>query len=111
MKPYIALILTAWLTAGCATTVPRPDESASRDLLAPATEVEGRITLVNKDHGFVVLEFRGATVPAAGTVLDVYRDDQSVAQVRVTEPARGSFTSGDILTGTPQVGDRARATP
>ncbi len=66
--------------------------------------------MVRPEHGFVVLDFRGTTVPDAGAALDVYRGDDRIGQVRITEPARGSFTSADIVNGEPRVGDRARAT-
>jgi hypothetical protein len=96
------------LLAGCATTSAPPLAGNSAEPVVAVPLTEGRITLVNQELGFVVLDFGGTTVPAAGTPLQVFRGVHPVGAVRVTEPARGQYTSADIVQGEPQVGDHVR---
>ncbi len=96
------------LMTGCATTSAPSARKTTFEPVASVPLTEGRITLVNPDLKFVVVDYSGTTVPAAGATLTVYRDDKPVGAVRLTEPAHGQFTTADILKGDLQVGDRVR---
>ena len=108
----ITLVLTSLavgcLLAGCVQQTPRPDRDVA--MVAPAQfgPAPAKITRVNSDLRFVVIDFRSRTMPAIGAELSVYRDGARVGSVRITEPVRAQFATADIVTGDIQVGDEAR---
>ena len=74
--------------------------------------VEGRVSVADIEHGFVVVDYGTHPVPPIGTTLTVYRgDDRKIGQVTLTEPRQGQLISGDILDGQPQIGDAVRPEP
>jgi hypothetical protein len=66
-----------------------------------------RITKINEQLHFVVLDFNSRTMPTVGTILSVYRGDQRIGAVQITEPIRANFATADIVEGNLQVGDEA----
>jgi hypothetical protein len=112
MKTYLTIALL--VLAGCAsrqsaatkpaTTRPKPADAVVVNLGV----LTGRVTLVNAEHQFVVLDFGGQRPPAPGATLAVLRAGKPVATVRVTEPTRGRFVTADVLSGEPRPGDEAR---
>ena len=107
MKQLIHLLAIAALavTAACARqrTKPSPPGVPAQFAAAPS-----RITQVNDQFHFVVIDFSGRTLPAAGTRVSVYRGEQRVGTVVITEPVRSHFATGDILEGDLQVSDEVR---
>ena len=96
------------LTAGCATR-----GAGDRDVIREATPVpfggaSARVTIVNEDYKFVVLDFSDRTMPKLGTELSVYRGEKKIGRVRLTEPSRSRFATADVLDGQVRVGDEAR---
>ena len=73
-----------------------------------AGPVEGRVTVVNAEHQFVVVDFGEFPIPKVGTPANVFRGDQNVGRVRLTEPSRGRLITGDVLSGELKVGDIVR---
>ena len=90
---------------GCATP-PRP---ASNTTTAPAPAPDRSvITMVNAQYRFVVIDFAGHSVPAAGTQLTAFRAKKRIGAVRLTEPIRSGLATGDILEGELRIGDDVR---
>ena len=99
------------LVVGCASqtgsVAPRGPEPVAVVPL-PAGPVEGRVSAVNSDHQFVVIDFGGFPIPRIGTVANVFRGDRSVGRVRLTEPSQDRWIVGDVLTGELKRGDLVR---
>jgi hypothetical protein len=82
--------------------------TVSRAAPLVVSETAGRLTVVNAQLKFVVIDFGSRSVPVAGTRLAVHRDGKNVGLVRCEGPAHGRFASADILHGDLQVGDEVR---
>lgn len=110
MMPTALLLLLAALLTGCATaskmTLPLARAEAAQP--QPSVAVPATVTLINTELGFVVMDYGDQPRPPRGTVVELYRAQQPVAKVRLTEPARGRFVTADIIEGEPRVGDQAR---
>jgi len=106
MKITIRLLTILLLTfaAACANqhAKPPPARLPTQFAAAPA-----HITQVNDQFHFVVIDFSGRTLPAAGTRVSIYRGGQRVGIVEITEPIRSHFATADILEGELHVGDEA----
>jgi len=96
------------LLAGCVQQTPRPDRDSATVAPAQFGPAPAKITLVNYDLRFVVIDFRSRVMPEIGAELNVYREGVRVGSVRTTEPVRAQFATADIVTGDIQVGDEAR---
>jgi hypothetical protein len=70
--------------------------------------ITGKVTLVNKEQAFVVVDFEWQRPPVTGTTLTVRRANQAIGRVRLTEPVRGRFVTADIVEGEPRAGDEVR---
>ena len=107
----IVLGVAAW-GVGCAgpkaATAPAP-KAVAEVKLVPAEAAPAKITLVNATYQFVVLEFAQRPIPGIGTQLTVWRGEQKVGVVRITEPIRSPrFATADILEGELRLGDEAK---
>ena len=97
------------MVVGCAGT----GGGKGADRITGATAVPfgaaaARITVVNTEYKFVVLDFTDRAMPSLGTELNVYRGERKVGRVRVTEPVRSRFATADVLEGELRGGDEAR---
>lgn len=111
--PVIAVTLGLLLIfeiAGCAgTTAKQKSPTIPTETVQQATEtvaVRARVASVNSRYKFVVLNFAGQSLPAAGSQIDVCRNGKKVGRVHVTEPMRGQHCTADVLEGEIQVGDQ-----
>lgn len=68
----------------------------------------GKVVSVNDKLRFVVLDFTLYELPEPGQVLNVYREDRKVGELKVTGPSRNFTTAADITTGDAAIGDEAR---
>lgn len=107
---WIMLTFLMLLLMGCATVTPSPAPLRKTDQpqLQPSAALPATVTLINRDLRFVVVDFGDRPRPPLGTVIELIRDDQTVAKVRLTEPVRGRFVTADIVEGEPRVGDQVR---
>jgi len=104
---WLGCLAVAGMLAGCATW--RGPVAANVDVTTAITaDSPAQLTAVNAEHRFVVADFGGQTVPAPGAELGIFRGDKAVGKIRVTEPMRGRFVTGDILEGDLRVGDVVR---
>jgi hypothetical protein len=94
-------VLSLWMLAGCAMSPP-PAEPA------PTGPAPARVTRVNTEFRFVVIDFGQREPPSAGALLNVYRAGQRVGSVRITEWIRSRFAVGDMADGEAQPGDEVR---
>jgi hypothetical protein len=123
-----AVLLFAFLLAGCAMSTPDPTASAAQTKTArtsPAAvgrgqkaaskpevtldeAVLGRVVSVDPALRFLVMDFPVRKLPVLEQRLNVYRNGQKVGEVKVTGPGRDTTIAGDIMVGEAQVGDEVR---
>jgi hypothetical protein len=109
LKTFGLLGLCAVTVAiGCAKQTPKAGVAPSEATPAQFGPAPAKITLVNAEYRFVVIDFLGRVIPSVGTRLSVFRDGQRVGAVRVTEPMRSRFATADIEEGDLRAGDVAR---
>ena len=65
----------------------------------------GKISMVNVEGRFVLIEADVLAVPVAGTALKCLRDGVETGVVTVGKEQRGAFATADIVKGSPQRGD------
>jgi hypothetical protein len=82
--------------------------STNTFLVTPDLSTIGRVVRVNKDLRFVVLSFPVGQTPAAGARMNVFRRNQIVGEVRVTDQQRDNNAVADIVLGDAQDGDEVR---
>lgn len=58
---------------------------------------------------FVVLDFYLSPMPETNAVLNVFRKDQKVGELKISGPTIGHNTVADVLAGEAAVGDTVRA--
>ncbi len=98
---------------GCADWRSRAPSNAGSSTAASQPPIQfgaapARITSINQTYRFAVLDFSSRAMPSIGTRLSVYRGEQRVGAVQLTEPVRSRFATADILEGELRVGDEAR---
>ena len=103
----IALSLALVCVIGCAGQRPAPPPATSSKIIS-LNGPGAKITQLNAQHKFVVLDFTSRVMPAIGTKLPVFRGKQRVGEIQITEPVRARFATADILEGDVRVGDEAR---
>jgi len=105
----MVLSVATVLVAGCLGSGATPKTLGAAQLEPVPLETSGgKISSVNSELGFVVVDFASQTMPAVGTRLNVYRGHIRVGAVRITEPVRVPLATADILEGDVRVGDEAR---
>lgn len=77
-------------------------------VIAPAIVAAGRVASVNAQARFAVVNFPVGQVPARDTRFAIYHSGQRVGSLRISGPAEGTFTVGDIIAGSAQDGDEVR---
>jgi hypothetical protein len=77
-------------------------------IVTPDLSIIGRIVRVNENLHFVVLTFPIGQSPAAGTRMNVFRHNEIVGEVRVTDQRRDNNAIADIVLGDAQSGDEVR---
>jgi len=108
------VLVIGFAASGCfgkKSAKPRP-ESAPRAGAPPAEStaaLRGDVSSVNAVARFVVLSFPLGRLPAVDQPLNLYRAGAKVGVVKATGQRRGKNVIADIVTGTPEVGDEARA--
>ena len=109
MKRQLYLVTSTGLFALSACTTLHPmAQDTPPPVPAQFAASPARITSVNSDYRFVVLDFTGRVMPAIGTRLNVYHGDAPVGVVQITEPVRARFATADIVEGEVRVGDEAQ---
>ena len=87
----------------------KPAGSQTNLVITPAKSAVGRVAKVNAQAKFVVLSFPVAQMPANETRLAIFRAGAKVGEVKISGPAQGTFTVGDITAGSAQEGDEVWA--
>ena len=99
------------LVTGCPKKQPQPADEVKQPA-SPATPAQfgpapARITFVNEQLKFVVINVSSRAMPASGTILQVTRGTARVGAVRVSEERRARFITADIIDGELHIGDEA----
>lgn len=95
-------------TSGPAFTV-RPAGNQTNLVIAPAKSAVGRIAKVNLPAKFAVISFPVAQMPANETRMAIFHAGAKVGELKISGPAQGTFTVGDITSGSAQEGDEVWA--
>ena len=82
--------------------------STNTFLVTPDMSTVGRVVRVNKDLRFVVLSFPIGQTPATGTRMNVFRGNDIVGEVRITDQQRDNNAIADIVLGDARDGDEVR---
>ena len=82
--------------------------SADTFTVTPEEGLHGRVASVNAGLRFVVLTFPIGAVPPIDDHLNVYRNGNKVAELKVTGPQRDDNTVADIVSGDAVAGDEVR---
>ena len=106
-----AFLLCLSFLAGCAQLKKRSEEK-KRVVAQKATDdasrrplLVGRISLVNADDGFVLIDAASAPAARAGANWRAYSGDAISAELRATDVRRRPWIVADIVSGEPQKGD------
>lgn len=85
--------------------------NATTNVANPAPVVlpaSGRVHTVNAGLRFVVIDYTLGGIPPLQSLLDVFRGNERVGQVRLSGPERNGFVAADVTDGFLQVGDEVR---
>ena len=82
--------------------------STNTFLVTPDLSTVGRVVRVNASLRFVVLSFPIGQTPATGTRLNVFRHNEIVGEVRISDQQRDNNAVADIVLGDAQDGDEVR---
>lgn len=96
-------------TAVNMATRPAPGPAPTRYPIVTVIERSiGKVTGVNTQAMFVVVDFGFNPLPRPEQRLTVFRTNQAVGTVRMTGAPNGSFMAGDIMSGEARTGDEVR---
>jgi len=82
--------------------------STNTFLVTPDLSTVGRIVRVNQNLRFVVLSFPIGRTPTTGTRMNVFRNNEIVGEVRITDQQRDNNAIADIVLGDAKDGDEVR---
>lgn len=110
MKPgtQLMLALLLLLEIGCAGTGKVRDTPSHPTVRwTPDTRLHGRVASLNQQGQFVVVDFNVGRIPPLNTQMNVYRKNQIVGVINLSGPVNDNLVAGDIVNGSPAVGDVA----
>jgi hypothetical protein len=113
MQPLWILLGGLLLLTGC-QNLPPPEVIEPTPVVRPVRLQEpmdggvGRVISVNARLRFVLLDYSLNTLPKIGDVVELWREDQVVGELKVTGPIRNTTVLADMVSGEPRVGDQAR---
>ncbi len=104
-----AALLAGWLSAGC-RTAPRPAPASEAAGAATVTvyQVTGEVLHVNQAGGYVVI--RSDSLLSPGEEATVFRGDEAIGRLRISDRGRVPFAAADVVEGEPRRGDAVRVT-
>jgi chromosome segregation ATPase len=84
--------------------------SLPRDEISPgvAAVFAGKVSYLNRNGKFVILNFPQGALPPVRSKLDVYREGTPVGSLLVTDPVVPPYVSANIVNGSVQQGDEVR---
>lgn len=103
--PLVLFLGGCLLLAGCVTMKPPPPpQSAEPALAEPYLVLQyGRVVRANAAERYVILEC--AVLPNEGQRFTLYREQQPVAVVRISNIKSGKHAAANVEEGAPRVGD------
>ena len=107
----IPRILPALLLLGataCLHLAPEAEPDIKKTPTAHFGAAPAKVTRINPEFGFVVLDFQSRTMPVPGTQLIVYRQRERVGMVEITPPARSRYATADVIEGEAKLGDEVQ---
>lgn len=109
MKWATFILAAGLLLTGCKSTDQGGDGKNDSGDITPVTIYTGKIALVKKQLKYVVVEGAIGEVPPADTVINVYRADKKVGELKVSNQARSNNYAADIIKGDLKAGDTVRS--
>lgn len=113
MQPAWILLGGLLLLTGC-QNLPPPEVIEPAPPVRPVRLQEpmdgrvGRVMSVNARLRFVLLDYSLNTLPKIGDVVELWREEQVIGELKVTGPIRNTTVLADVVSGEPKVGDLAR---
>lgn len=102
-------ILTLCLgLVGCKSTKKNQGEGDASEV-TPVRAYSGTIAVVKPSLKYVVVDGQLGAVPPADTLLNVYRGENKVGEIKVSPQIRANNYAADIVSGSPRVGDEVRS--
>ena len=99
------ILAAGLLLTGCKSTDKGGDSKDGSAEITPATIYSGKIAMVKKQLKYVVVEGAIGEVPPVDTVINVYRADKKVGELKVSDQARSNNYAADIIKGDLKAGD------
>jgi hypothetical protein len=97
------------MISGCsdqhATTFNQTKQPAAVGSALVSARSLAKVVKVDQARDFVVLHFTAKEMPPPGNRISLYRDNERVATIKVTEPMRPPLVTADILDGQVRMGD------
>ena len=104
LSPLSPLLATICLGFSACAIHRTPDISAPIKAPAPAPVAIGRVSMVNEELGFVLVQT--SQTPEAGTPLQVRsKEGKEIAILKVSTAQKPPFVIADVMKGKPQVGE------
>ncbi|HEV7866711.1 MAG TPA: hypothetical protein VGO90_03450 [Chthoniobacteraceae bacterium] len=113
----LCCLLVASVLPGCAWWQKRGDKKRQVAMEARVRanrerpQFIGKVTLVNSEAGFVLIDTAGTQNPKEGTTVRTYSDGASSAELRTTGVNRRSFLIADVVSGSPRRDDEVWQEP
>jgi len=113
---WVVALCALLLLCGCAGKKPAVQKPAPRSadvrnqslIITPENSLSGKVLKVNREARFAVLNFPIGRLPSIGQLLNIYRHDLKVGEVKVTGPQKEDNIVADIIVGETEVGDLVR---
>lgn len=94
---------------GPSTPIPPPTSTNTTSAVPTVLPTSGRIHSVNTGLRFVVIDYTLGGMPAMGSRLNVYRNNEKVGEIRLSGPEpRNGFVTADVVEGYLQPEDEVR---
>ena len=111
MIAFAAILLTGCFGFAAKEQAPKPKiVGFARTNISDGTKKEpklvGRITMVNEEGRFVLIQCDSMRAPQTGTALKAMRGETESGVLNVGAERRGAYITADIVTGTPSRGDQ-----
>lgn len=107
MVRVIFVLALCVVVVGCRST--QKGEKGQSAEVTPVQVFTGKIALVKANLKYVVVDGELGALPQAESILNVYRGEKKVGEIKVSPQVRSNNYAADIVSGSPKVGDTVRS--
>jgi PBP1b-binding outer membrane lipoprotein LpoB len=111
LRNFMAIILGAFLCAGCVHSAPPKPvaKKPTRPIVTPDLRAFGHVEMINPQARFIVASFPLGRVPKEGARVSIKHNGLKIGEAKVTGPQHDSNTVADLLDGNAFEGDEVEA--